>query len=114
MQLHSATATTRACTSPTRTPHACRTAHRAQAACAPLSSQETKDLETTLAGIRTDKHKAEQAEAAAKKGTKKQLNVGRTGGTAGLDDYIYDDAPGDDYGGWRCCWWCAVGGGVGW
>mmetsp|Transcript_31255 Transcript_31255/g.79704 ORF Transcript_31255/g.79704 Transcript_31255/m.79704 type:complete len:224 (-) Transcript_31255:1850-2521(-) len=68
-----------------------------KAACAPLSSQETKDLETSLAGIRTDKHKAEQAEAAAKKGTKKQLNVGRTGGTAGLDDYIYDDAPGDDY-----------------
>lgn len=35
----------------------------------------------------------------AKKGTKKQLNVGKTGATAGLDDYIYEDAgQGDDFG----------------
>jgi hypothetical protein len=37
----------------------------------------------------------------AKKGTKKQLNVGKA---AGLDDYIYEDDAGDDYGGyWPCC-----------
>jgi hypothetical protein len=28
---------------------------------------------------------------------KKSVNVGKGGGTAGLDDYIYDDAGGDDY-----------------
>ncbi len=112
-----------------------------QGACAPLTSSETKDVETSVAGLRTDKSKAEQAEAAvsagstpgawwrwrwwwwwwcawggrgapasvatrrrraplqAKKGTKKQLNIGKTGASAGLDDYIYDDAgQGDDFG----------------
>ena len=34
----------------------------------------------------------------AKKGTKKQLNVGKGSATAGLDDYLYDDAgQGDDF-----------------
>lgn len=67
-------------------------------ACAPLTSAETKDVETSVAGLRTDKFKAEQAEAATKKGVKKQLNLGKTGASAGLDDYIYDDAGnGDDF-----------------
>ncbi|KAJ9511084.1 hypothetical protein QJQ45_013163 [Haematococcus lacustris] len=58
---------------------------------------EVKDVETSLAGLRSEKFKAEAAEAAqAKKGTKKQLNVGKS---AGLDDYMYEDAGnGDDFG----------------
>jgi hypothetical protein len=35
-----------------------------QASCAPLTSTEVKDVETSLAGLRSEKHKAEQAEAA--------------------------------------------------
>lgn len=64
-----------------------------------LPLQETKDLETTIAGIRSDKIKADAADkAAAKKvGKKKTLNVGSKGGSAGLDDYQYDTAAnGDD------------------
>lgn len=64
-----------------------------------LPLQETKDLETTIAGVRSDKIKADAAEkAAAKKaGKKKTLNVGSKGGSAGLDDYKYDNAAnGDD------------------
>ncbi|KAL6753943.1 eukaryotic translation initiation factor 3-like protein [Haematococcus lacustris] len=66
-----------------------------KACCAPLPSSEVKDVETSLAGLRSEKFKAEAAEAAAKKGTKKQLNVGKS---AGLDDYMYEDAGnGDDF-----------------
>lgn len=64
--------------------------------CAPLTSTETKDIETCVAGIRNDKNKAELAEANAKKGVKKQLNVGKAGATAGLDDYVYDNLGVDD------------------
>lgn len=67
-------------------------------AVAPLTSVETKDVETSLAGLRVEKNKAEVAEAAAKKGVKKSLNLGKGSGSAGLDDYIYDDAgAGDDF-----------------
>lgn len=64
-----------------------------------VSVQETKDIETTIAGLRADKVKAEAAAAAAAKkgGKKKSLNVGSKGGTAGLDDYVYSDDGGDDY-----------------
>lgn len=66
--------------------------------CDILPSTEVKDVETSLAGLRSDKFKAEQAEAAAKKGVKKSLNIGKAGVSAGLDDYIYDDAgQGDDF-----------------
>ena len=51
------------------------------------------------AGIRSDKLKEEKASAAGgKKSTKKAaLNVGRSGGSAGLDDVIYDEPLDDDY-----------------
>lgn len=70
-----------------------------KAALGPLPVQETKDLETTVAGIRADKVKAETAEKAAKAkaGKKKSVNVGSKGGTAGLDDYQYDAPLDDDY-----------------
>lgn len=65
----------------------------------PLGVQETKDLETALAGVRSDKFKAEQAAklAASKGGKKGTLNVGKQGAAAGLDDYIYNDALDDDF-----------------
>lgn len=70
-------------------------------ACEPLTSQEIKDVETSLAGLRAEKHKAEVAAASATKakGSKKFLNVGKGGATAGLDDYLEDAGPGvdDDY-----------------
>lgn len=60
----------------------------------PLDVQQTKDIETTVAGIRADKVKEKTASDAAKKaaGKKKTLNVGRSGGSAGLDDYKFDNA----------------------
>lgn len=68
-----------------------------------LPLQETKDLETTIAGLRSDKIKADAADkAAAKKaGKKKTLSMGSKGDSkgvsAGLDDYKYDSvANGDD------------------
>lgn len=63
-----------------------------------MGAQEVKDLETSLAGVRAEKVKEEAAaKAAAKKGAKKKtLNVGKSGGSAGLDDYIYDEALPDD------------------
>lgn len=68
------------------------------AAMKPLTVQEAKDVETTVAGIRSEKVKEEKATAAGKKTAKKAaLNVGRSGGTAGLDDYVYDDPLDDDY-----------------
>jgi translation initiation factor 3 subunit J len=69
------------------------------AALRPLSASETKDIETVVAGIRSDKLKAEKAAIGGKKSTKKAtLNLGRDRGSAGLEDYIYDDAgDGDDF-----------------
>eukprot|EP00775_Hariotina_reticulata_P007269 gene7269-7482_t len=61
----------------------------------PVGSEDAKELENTAGTIRADKVKAEKAAAAAKKGAKKSVNVGKSGGTAGLDDYIYD-APEED------------------
>lgn len=67
-------------------------------ALAPMAVQETKDMETALAGIRAEKVKEEKAlAAAANKGKKKKvLNVGRSGGSAGLDDYQFGDEALDD------------------
>lgn len=67
-----------------------------KAVCEKVTSSEVKDLETCLAGLRSEKMKAEKAEQNKKSG-KKVLNVGKTGGAAGLDDYIYDEAVDDDY-----------------
>eukprot|EP00798_Chlamydomonas_sp_ICE-L_P013724 gene13724-19622_t len=67
---------------------------------APLPSSDVKDIETSIAGYRSEKMKAEQAEASAKSKNSrlKQLHGGKGGLTAGLDDYIYDDAgDGDDF-----------------
>eukprot|EP00193_Tetraselmis_chui_P012869 CAMPEP_0177770050 /NCGR_PEP_ID=MMETSP0491_2-20121128/10698_1 /TAXON_ID=63592 /ORGANISM="Tetraselmis chuii, Strain PLY429" /LENGTH=222 /DNA_ID=CAMNT_0019287199 /DNA_START=243 /DNA_END=911 /DNA_ORIENTATION=- len=74
-----------------------------------MTAQETKDVETCLAGIRTDKLKAEREAVKEKKdiGKKKGLNFGR-GGTgkaadnllgADVDEYLDDGAldVDDDY-----------------
>lgn len=60
--------------------------------CQPVSLQEVKDLETCIAGIKSDKLKEEKAAKDAKKvaGKKKNVNVGSKGGSAGLDDYKFD------------------------
>ncbi|KAK9831396.1 hypothetical protein WJX81_000730 [Elliptochloris bilobata] len=65
-----------------------------KAALGPMDVQQAKDMEVCLAGVRADKVKEETAAKAAKKasGKKKVLNVGRSGGSAGLDDYQYDEA----------------------
>jgi translation initiation factor 3 subunit J len=73
--------------------------HLIRAALGPLSSQEVKDVETSVAGVRSEKLKEEKAAAGGKKtaaSKKVTLNVGRGGGSAGLEDYIYDDALDDD------------------
>lgn len=64
----------------------------------PLGVQETKDIETAVAGVRAVKVKEEvTAKAEAKKGGKKKtLNVGKSGGSAGLEDY-HMPALDDDY-----------------
>lgn len=68
------------------------------AALKPLSAPEVKDIETCVAGVRADKLKEEKAMNAGKKTVKKAaLNVGKSGGSAGLDDYVYDDPLDDDY-----------------
>ena len=68
------------------------------AALRPLSAAETKDVETLVAGVRADKLKEEKAAAGGKKTLKKAtLNVGRSGGSAGLDDFVYDDPLDDDF-----------------
>ncbi|KAI3426155.1 hypothetical protein D9Q98_008532 [Chlorella vulgaris] len=61
------------------------------------TSQEIKDVETCVAGLRSDKLKEEKAAMGGKKSAKKgvSLNMGR-GGAAGLDDEIYADAGPDD------------------
>lgn len=85
-------------------PHAANKNYKAflkallRAAAAPLSAEDAKEIENAAAAVRADKVKEEKAALAAKKTTKKSVNVGRGGGTAGLDDYIYDDAgAGDDF-----------------
>ena len=64
----------------------------------PLTSSEVKDVETSVAGVRSDKLKEEKAAAGGKKSQKKvALNVGRGGGSAGLEDYVYEDDLDDDF-----------------
>lgn len=61
-----------------------------------MSAADVKDLETCIAGVRSEKLKAEKALNAGKKQMKKaSLNVGKGGGSAGLDDYVYDDLEDD-------------------
>ncbi len=71
-----------------------------KSACAPLTATESKEVESYIGTVRVDKTKEEQAAAAAKLKSvpRKQLNTGGgKGKSAGLDDYIYDDAgDGDD------------------
>ncbi|GFR49022.1 hypothetical protein Agub_g11043 [Astrephomene gubernaculifera] len=67
-----------------------------KAAVEPLGPDEVKDVETSLAGIRSDKTKKKKEEEDKKKGAKKNLNMGRQGLSAGLDDYVYEDVDGDD------------------
>eukprot|EP00882_Tetradesmus_deserticola_P006804 GHRQ01007164.1.p1 GENE.GHRQ01007164.1~~GHRQ01007164.1.p1 ORF type:complete len:239 (+),score=137.84 GHRQ01007164.1:291-1007(+) len=83
-------------------PHAANKNYKAfvkallRAATEPLGSEDAKEIENLAGTLRADKVKAEKAAAAAKKGSKKSVNVGKGGGTAGLDDYIYNDAQDDD------------------
>jgi translation initiation factor 3 subunit J len=68
------------------------------AALRPLSANEVKDVETCVSGVRSEKIKEEKALAGGKKTSKRAaLNVGKSGGTAGLDDYVYDDPLDDDF-----------------
>ena len=53
-----------------------------------------QEVEQAVAGVRADKVKADRQKAAVK--TKKNLNVGRSGLSAGLDDYVYAAADDDD------------------
>ncbi|KAG2426308.1 hypothetical protein HXX76_013065 [Chlamydomonas incerta] len=62
-----------------------------KAAVEPLGSEEVKDLETCLAGVRADKIKKKKEEDAKKTTGKKNLNMGKKGLSAGLDDYVYED-----------------------
>jgi translation initiation factor 3 subunit J len=64
---------------------------------------DIKDIETSMAGFRAEKMKAETAAATAakNKGKKVTVNMGRSGGAAGLDDYYdhdNDHGSGDDDG----------------
>ena len=74
----------------------------------PVGAQETKDIETSIAGLRTDKLKQEREAVKEKKdaGKKKGLNLGRGGAGKGfdamgdVDDYLDDgalDGDDDDY-----------------
>lgn len=63
----------------------------------PLNADDSKEIENLAGNIRADKVKAEKAAAAAKKGAKKSINVGKAGASAGLDDYIYDAPEEDEY-----------------
>ena len=88
------------------TPHAERPHYQAllrallRAALDPLEPGAVKEVEAVVAGVRSDKLKAEAAAKAAARGggaaKKKTLNVGRSGGAAGLDDFVYDDPLDDD------------------
>ena len=68
-------------------------------ACQPLSASDSKEVESFVGNVRVEKTKEEQAAAAAraKSVPRKQLNTGGKSKSAGLDEYIYDDAgDGDD------------------
>jgi len=88
------------------TPHADRPHYQAmlrallKAALDPLEPGAVKEVEAVVAAVRSDKLRAEAAaKAAARAGAgakKKTLNVGRSGGAAGLDDFVYDDPLDDD------------------
>mmetsp|Transcript_45642 Transcript_45642/g.116800 ORF Transcript_45642/g.116800 Transcript_45642/m.116800 type:complete len:224 (+) Transcript_45642:175-846(+) len=62
-----------------------------------MTAQETKDVETSLAGMRTDKLKQEREAVKQKKdvGKKKDLNYGRGGTTKGGDNILGGDV--DEY-----------------
>lgn len=63
-----------------------------------MAASDVKDIETCVSGIRSEKLKSEKAAIAGKKAQKKAaLNVGKSGASAGLDDYLYDDPLGDDF-----------------
>lgn len=63
-----------------------------------MAASDVKDIETCVSGIRSERLKAEKVVHAGKKTLKKAtLNVGKGGGSAGLDDYVYDDALEDDF-----------------
>jgi hypothetical protein len=65
----------------------------------PLTSVDVKEVEAAVGTERVSKTKEEQAAIAAKsKAPRNQLNTGMAKGkSAGLDEYIYDDAgDGDD------------------
>ncbi|KDD75338.1 translation initiation factor 3 eIF3 [Helicosporidium sp. ATCC 50920] len=71
--------------------------HLLRHALRPMSAQEVKDVESSVAGLRSEKLKEEKAAAAKNKpGKKVTLNVGRGGGSAGLDDYVFDGIGIDD------------------
>ena len=88
------------------TPHADRPHYAAmlrallRAALEPLEPAGVKEVEGVVASVRSDKLKADAAAKAAARGgacaKKKTLNVGRSGGAAGLDDLVYDDPLDDD------------------
>lgn len=64
-----------------------------------LDAPACKEMEAAAAAVRAEKVKADNAAKAAAGGGKKNrktLNVGRSGGAAGLDDYVYDDPLDDD------------------
>jgi translation initiation factor 3 subunit J len=78
-----------------------------RAACEPLSAEDSKEIETAASAVRADKVKADKAAAAARaaKG-RRAVNAGGAGGaggavggkSAGLDEYVYNDAgDGDDF-----------------
>lgn len=86
-------------------PHAANKHYKAlvkallRAACGPLPSTEVKDVETCVSGVKAERLKAEkEAEKARSSRGKGSLNMGK-GGSAGLDDYIYETTGGmdDDY-----------------
>lgn len=63
-----------------------------------MAAADVKDVETCVSGIRSERLKAEKVVNAGKKTLKKAtLNVGKGGGSAGLDDYVYDDPLEDDF-----------------
>lgn len=63
-----------------------------------MSVADIKDIETCVAGIRAERLKEEKAAQGGKKTKKKAtLNVGKGGGSAGLDDYVYDDPLEDEF-----------------
>ncbi|EFJ52063.1 eukaryotic translation initiation factor 3-like protein [Volvox carteri f. nagariensis] len=67
-----------------------------KAAVEPLGPEEVKDVETSLAGVRSDKAKKKKEDEEKKKGVKKTLNMGKQGLSAGLDDYVYEDNGDED------------------